>query len=154
MHAAVRNVIAEAGEGADDDVCILDTEASSEQFTRSVAQRADTMLLVVEPYFKSMESGRRMGLLAADLGVPRIAVVANKVRDAGDEARVRDFAGQNGLEIAAFIPFDEAMPAAERAGVAPLDHSPSSPAVVAIGALAQSLADRQPRQGRDSGAVA
>lgn len=117
-------------------MCILDTEASPEHLSRGTAQYADTMLTVVEPYYKSLETGRRMAVLAKDLGIERVALVANKIRDERDLAAVREFAQANGLEIAGVIPFDEEMPGAERAGIAPLDHAPDSAAVTAIGELA------------------
>ncbi|HVL97621.1 MAG TPA: hypothetical protein VM266_17335 [Solirubrobacteraceae bacterium] len=118
---------------------ILDTEASPEHLSRGTAMHADAMLVVVEPYFKSLETGRRMAALGTDLGLPRVALVANKMRDERDEAAVREFAEQHGLEVAGTIPFDEAMPAAERAGVSPLDHDPGAPSVAAIGELARSF---------------
>jgi len=117
-------------------VCILDTEASPEHLSRGTAQYADTMLTVVEPYYKSLETGRRMAVLAKDLGIERVALVANKIRDERDLAAVQEFAQANGLEIAGVIPFDEEMPEAERAGIAPLDHAPEAAAVTAIGELA------------------
>ena len=117
-------------------MCILDTEASPEHLSRGTAQYADTMLTVVEPYYKSLETGRRMAVLAKDLGIERVALVANKIRDERDLAAVQEFAQANGLEIAGVIPFDEAMPGAERAGIAPLDHAPEAAAVAAIGELA------------------
>ena len=117
-------------------MCILDTEASPEHLARGTAMHADTMLTVVEPYYKSLETGRRMAVLAKDLGIERVALVANKVRDDRDLAAVQEFAQANGLEIAGVIPFDEEMPGAERAGIAPLDHAPDAAAVTAIGELA------------------
>ena len=117
-------------------MCILDTEASPEHLARGTAMYADTMLTVVEPYYKSLETGRRMAVLAKDLGIERVALVANKIRDERDLAAVQEFAQANGLEIAGVIPFDEAMPGAERAGLAPLDHAPETAAVAAIGELA------------------
>ena len=117
-------------------MCILDTEASPEHLARGTARYADTMLTVVEPYYKSLETGRRMAVLAKDLGIERVALVANKIRDERDLAAVQEFAQANGLEIAGVIPFDEAMPGAERAGLAPLDHAPETAAVAAIGELA------------------
>src|SRR5829696_6241613 len=134
-HAAVRSVIAAAGDAAED-VCILDTEASPEHLSRGTAQFADAMLTVVEPWYKSLETGRRMAVLGTDLGIPRVALVANKIRDERDLSAVREFARSNGLEIAGVIPFDEEMPGAERAGLAPLDHAPDTAAVAAIGELA------------------
>src|SRR4051794_29560944 len=123
MHATVRSLIEVAGEAAED-VCILDTEASPEHLSRGTAQYADAMLTVVEPYFKSLETGRRMAALGKDLGLPDVALVANKVRDEHEEAAVREFAERHGLAIAAIIPFDEGLPAAERAEAAPLDFAP------------------------------
>ncbi len=138
MHATVRSVI-EAAPG--EDVCILDTEASPEHLSRGTARYADGLVAVVEPYFKSLETGRRMATLAQDLGLERVVLVANKVRDERDLAAVTEFAEQHRLELAGVVPFDERLPEAERAGVAPLDHDPDSPAVHAIGKLARQLAE-------------
>src|ERR671927_1630331 len=128
MHATVRSVIEAAG-ASTEDVCILDTEASPEHLSRGTATYADAMLVVVEPYYKSLETGRRMAVLGKDLGLERVALVANKVRDERDRAAVEQFAEANGLEIAGVIPFDDRLPDAERTGVAPLDHAPDAPAV-------------------------
>jgi CO dehydrogenase maturation factor len=135
MHATVRSVI-EAAPAAETDVCILDTEASPEHLSRGTARYADAMYVIVEPYFKSLETGRRMTMLARDLGLDDSALVANKIRDERELAAVEEFAGQHGLEIAGVVPFDETLGAAEREGVAPLDFSPDSAAVTAIRELA------------------
>src|SRR5215203_2940329 len=128
MHATVRSVIG-AASGRPEDVCILDTEASPEHFSRGTARYADGVLLVVEPYFKSLETGRRMAALARDLELERVALIANKIRDDRELEAVR--------EVAAVIPFDEQMPEAERAAASPLDFAPEAPAVAAIGRLAR-----------------
>jgi len=138
MHATVRSVI-QAAPAAEQDVCILDTEASPEHLSRGTARYADAMLAVVEPYYKSLETGRRMAALAQDLGLDRVALVANKIRDDRDLAAVREFAAQHELELAGVVPYDEALPAAERAGAAPLDFAPDSEAVAAIGDLARKV---------------
>jgi CO dehydrogenase maturation factor len=138
MHATVRSLI-EVAAGSDDDVCILDTEASPEHLSRGTAKYADVMLAVVEPYFKSLETGRRMAALANDLGLERVYLLANKVRDDGDLEAVREFAAAHDLELIGSVPFDEQMPGAERAESAPLDFAPGAPAVKAIGLLAESL---------------
>jgi len=134
MHATVRSVIETAPA---EDVCILDTEASPEHLSRGTARYADGLLAVVEPYFKSLETGRRMAALANDLGLERVSLVANKIRDERDLAAVEEFAAQHGLDLAGVVPFDDQLSAAERAGVSPLDFDPGSPAVEAIGKLAR-----------------
>src|SRR3954466_9890887 len=106
MHATVRSVIEAASDRAED-VCILDTEASPEHLSRGTARYADAMVCVVEPYFKSLETGRRMAALARDLGLERVALVANKVRDERELEAVRQFAANNALEIAGVVPYDE-----------------------------------------------
>ena len=136
MHAAVRSII-EAAPGTPSDICVLDTEASPEHLSRGTAQYADAMLVVVEPWYKSLETGRRMAALGRDLGLERIALVANKVRNDRDLEAVNEFADRHGLEVAGVVPFDDRLPDAERAGRAPLDHAPDAPAVAAIGALAR-----------------
>ena len=138
MHATVRTLIDAAGD-RDEDVCILDTEASPEHLSRGTARYADAMLCVVEPYFKSLETGRRMAALGTDLGLKRVALVANKVRDEAELEAVRQFAAQNDLEIAGVVPFDERMPEAERAEAAPLDFAPEAEAVAAIAKLAEDV---------------
>ena len=138
MHATVRELIETVGD-ADEDFCVLDTEASPEHLTRGTSKYADVMLAVVEPYFKSLETGRRMAELARGLGLDQIALLANKIRTEADLDAVKEFAEKHELRLAGVVPFDETFAAAERAAVAPLDHDPDSPAVRAIGEIAAHL---------------
>ena len=133
-------MIEAAGE-AEEDVCILDTEASPEHLSRGTARYADAMLTVVEPYYKSLETGRRMAVLGQDLGLDHVALVANKIRDERELAAVREFAGKHGLELAGVVPYDQNMPDAERAEAAPLDFAPDTPAIEAIGRLEEALSN-------------
>lgn len=138
MHATVRELI-ETLSDADEDYCILDTEASPEHLTRGTSKYADMMLAVVEPYFKSLETGRRMAELARGLGLDEIALLANKIRSKADLEAVEEFAGKHDLKLAGMVPYDEELPEAERAEAAPLDHAPDSPAISAIGEVADYL---------------
>jgi CO dehydrogenase maturation factor len=97
---------------------------------------ARTVLVVVEPTAKSLLSARRLARLEqAAYGPDRVLAVANKVRDPGDVELVRR---RSGLEVAAAVPWDEAVADAERLGRAPLDHAPRSAAVLVL----ESMADR------------
>ncbi len=131
MHAVVKTLI-EAAPTGERDVTILDTEASPEQFSRGTTQHADGVLTVVEPYYKSMETGRRMAALALDLGIPEIGIVANKVRDEHELGALQEFAEANGLTIAGVVPFDGQMQEAERERLSPFDFNADAPAVSAI----------------------
>ncbi len=136
MHATVRSIIDVVSDD-DRDVCILDTEASPEHLSRGTALYADAMLAVVEPYFKSLETGRRMAALAQDLGLERVALVANKIRDERELEAVRGFAAKHDLEIGGTVPFDDLFRLAEREGIAPLDFAPDAAAIGAIDEIAQ-----------------
>ncbi len=138
MHMAVRGVIAAAPSG-DDDVCIVDLEASTEHLLVATAEHADAMYAVAEPYGTSLESGRRVAVLARDLGLPRVGLIANKVRDERDVATVAAYAERHGIELVGAVPHDECFHHAERALRAPLDHAPEAPAMRAIGDLAARL---------------
>jgi CO dehydrogenase maturation factor len=135
MHATVRTLIDQVSE-ENQDVTILDTEASPEHLTRGTAKYADAMLTVVEPYYKSLETGRRMAALANDLGLDRVVLIANKIRNEREREAVDEFAAKHGLEVLGCVPFDERLGEAERAEQAPLDFDAEMPAVAAIDELA------------------
>jgi len=137
-HMAVRGVIGAAPTGAED-VCIVDLEASTEHLLVATAQHADAMYAVVEPYGKSLETGRRVAALARSLGLPRVGLIANKVRDEREAAIVAAYAERHGIELAGNVPYDESFHEAERTPCAPLDHEPDAPAVRALGDLATRL---------------
>ena len=137
FHVAMRNIVGAAPEGPHH-ICILDTEASTEHLKVGTAKHVDMLFAVVEPYFKSLESGRRIIHLARDLGIESTALLANKVRD-GEVDVVHSFAAEHGLDVVGAIPYDETFLRAEREAVAPIDFDPHAKAVVAIGELARQL---------------
>jgi CO dehydrogenase maturation factor len=136
-HQAMRAVVG-AAPNSQNYICILDTEASTEHLKVGTAKHADVLYAVVEPYYKSLESGRRILALARDLGIQHLALLANKVRD-GDLEIVQRFADEHDLGVIGAIPYDDCFFHAERAAVAPIDFAPDAPAVVAIGKLARKL---------------
>jgi CO dehydrogenase nickel-insertion accessory protein CooC1 len=98
---------------------------------------AHTVFIVVEPTVKSMRAGARLSRLALTESPPaRIVVVANKVREDGDIAKVE---AATGLPVVASVPWDEAFADAERAGLAPIDAAPTSAAVQAVEALVSQM---------------
>lgn len=88
---------------------------------------ADQVLLVVNPSHSSALAARRIRPLVDDLPV---SVVANRWNGTPDH---------DGFPAAVRVPFDPAAAEAERAGLAPLDHCPGSPAVAAIDELVEAL---------------
>jgi CO dehydrogenase maturation factor len=124
------------------DVTILDLEASIEHFTRGTVRNVDTLLVVAEPYYRSLETAGRLVPLARELGLERVWVVANKVRSGPDEGAIREFCARRGIEVIGVVPFDESVAEADRLGQALIDYAPTAPAVRAVATLADTLADR------------
>ncbi|GAC1578705.1 MAG: carbon monoxide dehydrogenase accessory protein CooC [Candidatus Dormibacteria bacterium] len=134
-HAVVRDIIHACNTGARE-VILLDMEASLEHMGRGTMRDVETLFIVTEPYFRSLESAGRLHALAAELEIPQVLAVVNKVRTADEEQAVRDYCGKRGLEIAAVIPFDPEVTRADNGGRALMDVAPDSEAVRMIGNLA------------------
>jgi CO dehydrogenase maturation factor len=125
-----------------DEVTVLDMEASIEHLSRGTVRHVDALLVVTEPYYRSLETAGRMGPLARELGIKHLYAVANKVRSERDEEAVREFCQRHDLELLATVPFDENILEADHQGVAILDFNPDAPAVQAIRRLAEDLEER------------
>lgn len=136
-HAGVRHLLNSLLQ-QEDVVTVVDMEAGLEHFSRGTERHADTVLVVMEPYFKSLEVARRATELARELGIGRVLGVANKLRDQEDTQAIRDYAAAHEMTLVAEIPYDETVRRAEQAGRAPLDVA-SAPAVQAVAALATAL---------------
>jgi CO dehydrogenase maturation factor len=137
-HSTAREVLSEVVD-ARDEVVIIDMVAGVEHLGRGTAKDVDVLLVVVEPYYKSLETGSRTMDLAAELGIPDVRVVANKVRDEEDQEAIEEFCAQHDLEIAGTIPYDRDIMRADQDGTAPFDFSPDGEGVVAVGELATDL---------------
>jgi CO dehydrogenase maturation factor len=69
-----------------DDCVILDFEAGLEHLGRATAQGVDLMVVVVEPGRRSIETAASICRMASEIGIPRVAMVGNKVRNETDRA--------------------------------------------------------------------
>jgi CO dehydrogenase maturation factor len=135
-HAAVRVLVREITDPKQ--MVVLDMEASPEHMTRASTEHAEHMVLVAEPYFKSLETARRYHELAIDLGIPKVSFVANKVRPE-DEAITAEYCDSHGFDLIATIPYEPRFADAERLAAAPFDVVGDSPAIEAIRGLAKAL---------------
>ena len=124
------------------DVTVLDMEASIEHLTRGTVRNVDALLVVTEPYYRSLETTGRIVPLARELGLERVWVVANKVRGEADAAAIREYCARHAFEVVGVIPFDDSVTAADQAGRALIDHAPNTPAVAAVAQLADVLMQR------------
>ena len=115
---------------------IVDMEASPEHLSRGTVRHVDTVCLVAEPYYRSLETVRRMAVLAQELPVPRILVVANKVRSAADTDAIAEFCVRHELDLAAVVPWCDDVVAADRERVPVADRASAREVGAAVEALA------------------
>ncbi len=114
-------------------------EAGLEHLKRGTLEHAEVLLIIVEPYFKSLEAAGRIAELARELGVPELFAVANKVQSERDEAAIRAFCASRDLPVVAVVPFDLDVAEAERQGETILDFAPNATAASVVHALADRL---------------
>jgi CO dehydrogenase maturation factor len=118
-----------------DTIVLADCEAGIGTLTRLGETPVDVVLVVVEPTPKSLEVGARAATLASERKMGHIIVIASRIRNDDDLQAIKN--ALPGQEIVV-VPDDPAIVMADREGVAPLDQSPNSPAVLAL----MSVADR------------
>jgi len=145
----VRGLLGELATGTNGEaVTVTDMEASIEHMSRATIRHVDAMLMVTEPYFRSLETVGRMAPLARELGIEHVWAVANKVRSPREEEIIRSYCAEKGIEVGAVVPFDEAIQEADMQGRALMDHEPTAPAVVAIERVADLLENQVVKNGR------
>ncbi|RJQ32557.1 MAG: carbon monoxide dehydrogenase [Actinobacteria bacterium] len=64
-----------------DEVVIMDMEAGIEHLGRSTAEAVDALVIVVEPGQRSIQTAKTIKKLASDIGIKKIFLVMNKVKD-------------------------------------------------------------------------
>jgi len=101
---------------------LMDMEAGIEHLGRGTADAMDAFIIVVEPGLRSLGTARQIQGLAAEIGVKRVYLVANKTRGEGDEAFVREYAPD--LPLLGSLPFTLDAVAADQSGLAVFDQAP------------------------------
>ena len=106
------------------DVVIMDMEAGLEHLGRGTAANMDQFIVVLDPGARSGQTYRSVQQLANDLGVKRVRVVANKIRDEQDEAFIR--ASIPAEDLLGCIHYNTEIMDADRNGKSPYDFSPTA----------------------------
>ncbi|MBP3411007.1 MAG: AAA family ATPase [Clostridia bacterium] len=104
-----------------DDVVIMDMEAGLEHLARGTASLMDQFIVVIEPGARSIQTYEKVKQLARDIGVTRVRVVANKVRDEEDEAYLRSRIPEE--DLLGMIHYNAEVIDADRRGISPYDVS-------------------------------
>jgi len=105
-----------------DDILILDMYAGVEHLGRATVDFVDAMLVVVEPTRRSLGTAAQIKKLAADIGLTRLWLVGNKVRDEEEAAFLQ--AETPGLPVLGILPANLAVQEADRLGLAVYDYVP------------------------------
>jgi CO dehydrogenase maturation factor len=105
-----------------DEVLILDMYAGVEHLGRATVDFVDALVVVVEPTRRSLGTAVQIKKLAHDIGLTRLWLVGNKVRNEDEAA----FLTQNtpDIPILGFLPADLAVQEADRLGTAVYDYVP------------------------------
>ncbi len=106
-----------------DDILLLDMYAGVEHLGRATVDFVDAMLIVVEPTRRSLGTASQIKKLATDIGLTRLWLVGNKVRNREEaiflEAETPD------LPVLGFLEADLLVQEADRLGIAVYDHVPA-----------------------------
>ncbi len=117
LKALVRHLVL-----ARDEVVILDMEAGLEHLGRGTAMAVDRLIVVVEPGRRSIETAHHIQTLANDIGLKKISLVGNKIRQEKD----KDFLLSHvpDIEFLGFIPFGSNIIEADLEGLPPFEKDP------------------------------
>ncbi|MDR3303907.1 MAG: carbon monoxide dehydrogenase, partial [Treponema sp.] len=92
-----------------------------EHLGRGTAGMVDQFIVVIEPGARSIQTYHNVKKLAADLGVKKVNVVANKVRSAEDETFLRERIPAD--DFFGVIHYSDGVVEADRQGISPYDTS-------------------------------
>jgi CO dehydrogenase maturation factor len=81
------------------------------------------MVIVVEPTRRSLGTARQIKVLANDIGVKRLWLVGNKVRNQDETKFLEDQTPD--IPVLGFLPADLGVQEADRLGIPVYDHVPS-----------------------------
>lgn len=119
-HAAVRQLVGGMLQ-EESVVTLVDMEAGLEHLSRGTGRHVDTLVVMVEPYYRALETARRTAELGRELGIERVFGLANKVRDDSDREVISRYAASHALELVGEIPYDDELRRADQRRVAPLE---------------------------------
>jgi len=106
-----------------DDVLLLDMYAGVEHLGRATVDFVDAMIVVVEPTRRSLGTAAQIKKLANDIGLKRLYLVGNKVRNE-EESKFLE-AETPSLPVLGFLPADMKVQEADRLGIPVYDHVPT-----------------------------
>lgn len=105
-----------------DEILLLDMYAGVEHLGRATVDFVDAMIVVVEPTQRSLGTAAQIKKLANDIGLTRLFLVGNKIRDEEEKNFLEN--ETPGIPLLGFLPADLAVQEADRLGIPVFDHVP------------------------------
>ena len=115
LQALVQDLVLHRGE-----VLFMDMEPGIEHLGRATARGVTSLIVVVEPGARSIESYKRISAFAFDIGIRNIRVIVNKIRSLSDEDLIIN--ELDATEIIGIIPYSEAILGNDRNGKSAIDN--------------------------------
>ncbi len=103
-----------------DDILLLDMYAGVEHLGRATVDFVDAMLVVAEPTRRSLGTAVQIKKLANDIGLQRLYLVGNKVRN-NEEAKFLETETPD-IPLIGYLPADLKVQEADRLGIPVYDH--------------------------------
>ena len=83
----------------DFEIVIADQDAGIESFGRGVEQGVDTLIIIVEPSYDSIELAKQIKYMGEGLGIRRIRAVLSKVHSEEEEEYIEDILSDNEIRF-------------------------------------------------------
>jgi CO dehydrogenase maturation factor len=90
----------------EDEAALIDMEAGIEHFGRGVETSIDSVLIVTEPSFDSLELAEKINSLAAEVGVERVWTILNKIGSKEIALRLREELEERGISVIGSIGYE------------------------------------------------
>jgi len=138
INHVIRQVIDTRARGYD--FTVVDCHAGLEHLSRRTTRDIDIMLVVTDPTKNGMQTAKRIIELSKELLIEfgAILVVANRVTGE-NKSRVDQMAQENGLEIAAYIPYEPLVAQFDLLGKPVTEIPEDSPAFIAIDEICKKI---------------
>jgi len=90
----------------EDQMAVVDMEAGIQHFGRGVETSIDSVLIVTEPSFDSLELAEKINSLAAEVGVERVWTILNKIGSEEIASRLREKLEERGISVIGSIGYE------------------------------------------------
>ena len=90
----------------DNEIAIVDMEAGIEHFGRGVETSIDSVLLVVDPSFESLQLADKVNSMTREIGIKRTLAVLNKVPSDDIAFKLEEKLRNKGIDTIGCIPYD------------------------------------------------